>query len=131
MRIASVGLLLLLAACGERDAERAVAATFTDSTAARFQSVERHGEFVCGEVNPGGRAGYTRFVFEEATERVNVAPPKSYSAAELDGFDRTCRMLGGAGTAFDRQACARATDARRDADRAATFALIWQQACQR
>lgn len=130
MRIASAGLLLMVAACGERDAERAVAATFSDPGAARFQSVERHGDFVCGEVNPGGRAGYTRFVYEEATTRVNVAPPKSYSAVELDGFDRTCRMLDGAGTAFDRQACARATEARRDADRATTFEQVWQQACQ-
>lgn len=118
----------MLTGCGEREAKEAVAATFADPPAVRFQSVERHGEFVCGEVNPGGGLGYTRFI--HGAGRATVAPRKGYSAADLAGFDTTCRMLGGEGTAFDREACTRADDARRNADLAETFERKWEQACR-
>lgn len=123
-------LLALLAGCGEREAEQAVAATFSDPSAARFQSIVRRGDFVCGEVSPGGSSRYSRFIYEDGPRHATVEPGKSYSEFDLAGFATTCRMLGSAGTAFDREACTRAADARRNSERAKAFVESWDKQCR-
>lgn len=122
--------LLALSACGRSEAEDAVAATLPDSGAARFQSVARHGDATCGEVNAGGAGstnGYTRFVYRQGV--AVIAPRVSYTPVDLSGFEATCRMLGGQGNGFDRQVCTRAADARRTIERAAMFEDLWRRSC--
>lgn len=122
--------LLALGACGRGEVEDAVAATLPDPQDARFQSVARHGDAVCGEVNPGGARGtgkYTRFVYRRSV--VSIAPRVTYTPADVVGFEATCSMLGGQGNGLDRQVCTRAANARRAAAQAAAFDKLWQESC--
>lgn len=129
-KAATVGMLLLLGGCGERDAERAVASTLAEPSSARFQSVEKRGDAVCGEVKAsgeGGTAGYARFVYQEGA--ATIEPRTRYTPADLGGFDATCRMLGGQGNGLDRQVCTRAAGARQAVDKARAFEALWRRRC--
>lgn len=123
-------VVLALSACGRSEAESAVAATLPSPQAARFQQVTQYDDATCGEVSGGGsaRAGYSRFIFRNGT--VSIAPRALYTAADLAGFDATCRMLGKQGNGLDREVCARAEQVRRVAAQLAEFDALWQHTCR-
>lgn len=120
--------LLALDACGRSEAEDAVAAMLPEPESARFQSVTRHGDAVCGEVRAGGGANrYVRFVYLQGA--ASIAPSTVHAPRDLAAFDATCRMLGGQGNALDKQVCAAAADARRTDEQAAAFEALWRGKC--
>lgn len=123
-------LLLVFNACGRIDAEDAVALKLSGSGKARFQSVRRSGDAVCGEVKAGeeGTADrYRRFVY--SGKLASIAPDVIYSPADIAAFETTCRLLAGRGNELDREVCKRAADARRTQHEAAAFASQWQDQC--
>lgn len=127
---ASGALLVMLSACGRSEAEDAVAALLPQPEDARFQGVTKHEDAVCGEVNltkEVGTKGYRRFVYLRGA--ASIAPSVSYTPSDLAGFDATCRMLGKQGNELDREVCARAFDARRSLEQAATFEALWKRTC--
>lgn len=123
-------LLLVLEACGRSDAEDAVASKLSDPEVARFQSVRRHGDAVCGEVKEGGEktGKYRRFVYFRNV--ASLAPVSTYSAADIAAFEATCRIISGRGNGLDQEVCKRAADARRTREEAEAFDTLWQRTCR-
>lgn len=129
MAVACLGVALAaLSGCGEREAEAAVAASLGDPATAKFQSVERHGEQVCGEVNAAG-SGYARFIYRPGSAP-RIERSAAYDETQLAEFDRTCGLIASGGSAFDRTVCEQARQARDALDAQRRFDALWQRSCE-
>lgn len=119
-----------LTGCGERRAEAAVSALLPDASSARFQSVERRGVAVCGQVNTadnGSAKGYRRFIYRERV--AVIEPAQAYPEEEIAAFERTCRIAQQGGSGMDMAACGLAGDTRRVAGERQRFESDWARIC--
>jgi len=127
--IACLGVALAgVSGCGEREAEAAVAAALGDPGSAKFQSVERYDEQVCGEVNGAGNGGYARFVYRPG-DAPQIERRAAYDETQLAEFDRTCALVASGGSALDRTVCDQARQAREALEAQRNFDALWKESC--
>jgi hypothetical protein len=124
---------LWLSGCGDNDPERAVAAMLPDPASARFQSVSRRGDHVCGEVNGraarGGYTGYTRFVYDSASGVAALDPRLMAGPSTARPTKAACTKPVAYQTIDERFICAEAPAPVASADIQLEFNSLWQRNC--
>lgn len=134
LRAAPFFLVLVLAACADKDPRDAVAATLPDPGSARFQSISDRGDHVCGEVNSrtgqGGYTGYTRFVYDKESEAALVDPGLQAATPPAGPPDAACSKTFSYQTVEERLACAAQPEAQGSSNRQRAFDALWERVCR-
>lgn len=122
---------LLLVACGENAAERAVALAAGDPDA-RFQAMRQAGSYVCGEVNANGATrsrSYARFVYDARTDAASIDPRLTDVRVSIGSTDPVCAKPHAYLSVDERLGCAAAPGLEADRRRQNDFEKLWLTAC--
>lgn len=115
-------------------AKRTATSSLIDPSTAQFRDVQKHGQWVCGELNAKNRmgafVGFKRFMVQLDLDEAQLDPEFRFS--ELLEAEDSCRSLTGntyASTASTLAACNRASEQRADQVLQSTFDTQWSEHC--